>query len=164
MREALAVAVAGAIVAGVAAVVVIGWPRLSGSGVTRLQRYKEGRPVTVPLGVEFRHDGAELPKALPRVMAASARVRCSTGRGVITVKGARMVPGFDDGFWPLLAAQWEDGRLRCLKREEHLLLAVPMAHPPGSGILVRLGTEDLTILVDSLSRGRPGRPAPPGSP
>lgn len=152
MREVIAVAVPVALLAAA----VVGWRRLSDSAPTRLQRYKAGRPVTVPLGVEFRHDGAELPKALPQVMAASARVRCSARRGVITVKGARMVPGFDEGFWPLLAAQWEGGRLRCLKREELLLLAVPMADPPGSGVLVRLGTEDLTILADSLSRGHPG--------
>lgn len=125
----------------------------------RLRRFTAGGTVTVPMGVEFRHDGATLPKSMPNVMAAAARVACSRERGVFRVRGARMVPGFDEGFWTVLAAQSATGRLRCLKRDDLFLVAVPMAHPPSSGVLVRLRAEDLTILAQSLSRAHPGHSA-----
>lgn len=161
MGEFLVVTVAAVVVAVLIGAGVGAQLRHKAGAPGRLKRFTAGRAVVVPMGVEFRHDGAALPKAMPHVMAAAARVACSRERGVHKVRGARMVPGFDDGFWSLLAAQSATGRLRCLKREDYLLVAVPMAHPPSSGVLVRLRAEDLTILAQSLTRAHPGhRPRP----
>lgn len=132
-----------------------------GSAKARLRSFTGGRKVTVPLAIEFRHDGATLPKTMPHVMAARVRAVCSRDGGVLRVKGGRMVPGFDAAFWNALAAQTAGGELRCLRRDEFLLLAVPMAHPPGGGVHVRLRKDDLTVLAGSLSRSHPGRPGPP---
>lgn len=156
MREAATVVlVVGVIVLLVGSVVAVQVRGRSGAP-GRLRRFTAGRAVTVPMGVEFRHDGATLPRTMPPVMAAVAQVACSRERGVIRVKGGRMVPGFDHAFWSLLAAQTTTGRLRCLRRDDYLLVAVPMAHPPSSGVHVRLREEDLTILAQSLSRAHPG--------
>lgn len=163
MGEVLTVAVAVTVVGVGLGVVAAGHLRGRTGAPARLRRFTAGRTVTVPMGVEFRHDGAVLPRTMPRVMAAAARVACSRERGVHKVRGGRMVPGFDDDFWNLLAAQSATGRLRCLKREDYLLVAVPMAHPPSSGVLVRLRAEDLTILAQSLTRAHPGhRPSARG--
>lgn len=133
-----------------------GFPGLWTRGApVRLQRFRSGRRVIVPLAVEFRHDGATLPRTMPQVMAARARVACSKVGGVVRVKGARMVPGFNEEFWHALAALSAGGELRCLHRDGFLLLAVPMTHPPGSGVLLKLRRDDLTILAACLSRGRP---------
>lgn len=137
-------------------VLVVGRARRPKTPGARLRRFTAGREVTVPMGVEFRHDGATLPRVMPAVMAAKAHVGCSLERGVFKVTGGRMVPGFDAGFWSLLAKQSATGRLRCLRRDDYLLVAVPMAHPPSSGVHVRLREEDLTILAQSLRRAHPG--------
>lgn len=123
------------------------------SAPARLARFKAGRKVVVPIAVEFRHDGATLPPTMPNVMAARARVACTQARGVVRVKGARMVPGFNAEFWNAFAALSGAGQLRCLHRDGLLLLAVPMTQPSGSGVLVRLRREDLTILAACLSQG-----------
>lgn len=128
-----------------------------GSAKARLRTFTSGRRVTVPLAIEFRHDGATLPQTMPHVMAARVRAVCSRHGGVLRVKGGRMVPGFDAAFWNTLAAQTAGGELRCLKRDEFLLLAVPLAHPPGGGVHVRLRKDDLTVLAGSLARSHPGR-------
>lgn len=137
---------------------LLGWVGSQAGAAGRLKRFTAGREVVVPMGVEFRHDGATLPRSMPPVMAAMARVTCSRERGVFRVRGGRMVPGFDAGFWTLLAAQSATGRWRCLRRDDYLLVAVPMAHPPSSGVHVRLREEDLTILAQSLGLAHPGAP------
>jgi hypothetical protein len=160
MGELLTVAVAVMVVGLGLGAVATGRLRGRSGAPGRLRRFADGREVTVPMGVEFRHDGATLPRAMPAVMAAKAHVGCSRERGVFKVSGARMVPGFDAGFWSLLAAQSSTGRLRCLRRDDYLLVAVPMAHPPSSGVHVRLREDDLTILAQSLSQAHPGSAGP----
>jgi hypothetical protein len=156
MAEFLTVVVALTVVGLGLGAVATGHLRSRSGAPGRLRRFTNGREVTVPMGVEFRHDGATLPRAMPPVMAAKAHVTCCRERGVLKVQGGRMVPGFDAGFWTLLAAQSATGRWRCLRRDDYLLVAVPMAHPPSSGVHVRLREDDLTILAQSLRRAHPG--------
>jgi len=131
-----------------------------GNPHSRLRRFESGDTVSLPVDIEFRYDGSNLPASIPAGLNGRARVTCSKDRGLIKVRGGGMVPGFDDEFWSTLTLGARGNSVRSLEQDGEVLLAVPMKYPPNGGVFVSLAKEDWAILELALLRSQdPSRPS-----
>jgi hypothetical protein len=130
------------------------WRRVrDGSPRKRLVRYSDGRPVKVPLSIELTYDVERLP-SVARQLNATAVAECDPRRGLLSVRGGAMVPGFEvDDFWASLRDAIGTESLRLGRGAGVVRLVVPLKDFPRMGIAAVSSEVDWDIITDALSKG-----------